>query len=152
MKERILYIKREDDGVVFAYKAYEYSVAFLIPLIIISIILIGLLIMMKLHWSVAVFIMIVIYFFILPLLFGLRDLLNKRVEQKILQQVVPIQENEIKRSYTRKPQKESMTNSIRTLTILCNDNTKKTYQVDKIDQVANIIVLKVNIKILQTQI
>ncbi len=144
MKERILYIKREDDGIAFAYKAYEYKVAFLIPLILISIIIIGLLIMMKLHWSITVFIMIIIYFFILPILFGLRDLLNKRVEQQILQQVVPIQANEIKRYYIRKPQKDSMTNSIRTLMILYNDNTKKTYQVEKIDQVANIIVLKIN--------
>lgn len=143
-EKRLKYIKKEDSGTAFAYKAYEYISTFLIPLVLISIVLIGVLFVLKLKWSVLILIMILLYLIILPLLYELRDVLNKRVEQRILQQVVPIKENEIKRDYTRKPKKESMTNSTRTLTILYNDNTKKTYQVEKIDQVSNIIVLKVN--------
>lgn len=143
-EKRLKYIKKEESGTVFAYKAYEYISTFWIPLVLISIVLLGILFVLKLKWSVIILIMILAYLLILPLIYELRDVLNKRVEQRILQQVVPIKENEIKRNYTRKPKKESMTNSTRTLTILYNDNTKKTYQVEKIDQVANILVLKVN--------
>ena len=143
-EKRLKYIKKEESGTVFAYKAYEYISTFWIPLVLISIVLLGILFVLKLKWSVIILIMILAYLLILPLIYELRDVLNKRVEQRILQQVVPIKENEIKRNYTRKPKKESMTNSTRTVTILYNDNTKKTYQVEKIDQVANILVLKVN--------
>lgn len=144
-KKRLLYINNEGTNIVFAYKEYNYLTTLVLPLLLISVILTGSLIMMKLKWSIIVFLMFVLYVFILLPLYSIKDILNKRIEKWILKRAIPITDNEVQRNYTRKPQNGSMTNSNRILTILYTDNSKKTIHVEKINQVADVLVLKVNI-------
>ena len=141
--KHIRFIKQDGDNYVFAYKQYSYFVSLVLPIVAIPIIIVPMLAIIRLPWYLCLFILLFLYIILLSPISFIRDGLNKKVERFSLLQIIPVTDDEISREYYQEPKSEDNTNTARFLRILYDDNHMKVYQVEELDMVDDVIILRV---------